>query len=274
MNALWVWVLIAWLVVPAYSNDPFEIQVVDGETGRGVPLIPAGHPLVHSDDGKSFVYFAQPYPNVRVLANADSLGDLSQYETYTYLKKGSRDDSAEVERDENGKLVYDWKTDTTSLTPKLEKQLLNERLIKPAEALLQTKDIATGKTVMLHGGSAYWNDYRKRWIMIAVESFGTSMLGEVWFSESDSLTGPWRWLAKSQRTTSTVFTIRNSIPCLTAIRAERSSLKEPIPTCFRQPGSHTTLQLQSSHVQVGSGGPAFETGKPQRRIKHKKFVNQ
>jgi hypothetical protein len=155
------------------------------------PLFPGGHPLVHRDNGQSYIYFAQPYPLVRVLANAASLQDLSQYETYTYLKKGSREDSAKVQRDGAGKLVYGWRTDTTPLTPKLEKQLMDKSLIDPAEAFLKTKDIETGKPVMLHGGSVYWNDYRKRWIMIAVESFGTSLLGEVWFSESDSLKGPW-----------------------------------------------------------------------------------
>lgn len=155
------------------------------------PLFPGGHPLTHTDEDRSFVYFAQPYPLVRVPENVLSFEDLSQYETYTYLKKGSHEDSAQVQRDQSGKLVYDWKPDTVPLTPKLEKRLLEENAIKPSEALLQTKDIETGKPVMLHGGSVYWNDYRKRWIMIALESFGTSLLGEIWYAESDSLTGPW-----------------------------------------------------------------------------------
>ncbi len=155
------------------------------------PLFPAGHPVVHDDGGQSYVYFAQPYPLVRVAASAGSLGDLTQYETYTYLEQGSREDSTRIQRDETGKPVYGWKTDTIPLTPKLEKQLLDNLAIKPAEALLQTRDIESGRSVMLHGGSVYWNDYRQCWIMIALESHGTSPLGEIWYSESDSLTGPW-----------------------------------------------------------------------------------
>ena len=37
----------------------------------------------------------------------------------------------------------------------------------------------------------YWNDYRRQWVMIAVETGGTSFLGEVWYAEADALTGPW-----------------------------------------------------------------------------------
>ena len=37
--------------------------------------------------------------------------------------------------------------------------------------------------------AAYWNEYRKKWIMIGVQSFGNpSILGEFWFSESDKST--------------------------------------------------------------------------------------
>jgi len=48
-----------------------------------------------------------------------------------------------------------------------------------------------GKPVTMHSGSVYWNDYRQRWIAIGVQSFGTSLLGEVWFAEAEELTGPW-----------------------------------------------------------------------------------
>lgn len=51
--------------------------------------------------------------------------------------------------------------------------------------------------VVAHGGSTYWNPYRSRWAMIAVESFGsTSSLGEVWYSEADTPVGPWVYAKK------------------------------------------------------------------------------
>ena len=51
--------------------------------------------------------------------------------------------------------------------------------------------------MLAHGGSVYWNAYRGRWVMIAVESFGsTSFLGEVWYAEADTPLGPWVYARK------------------------------------------------------------------------------
>ena len=47
-----------------------------------------------------------------------------------------------------------------------------------------------------HGGSVYWNEYRKRWIMIVGQAGGTSYLGEIWYAESPALEGPWRQAKK------------------------------------------------------------------------------
>jgi len=41
-----------------------------------------------------------------------------------------------------------------------------------------------------------WNGYRQKWVMIAVQIGGTSMLGEVWYSEADRPEGPWPWARK------------------------------------------------------------------------------
>ena len=50
---------------------------------------------------------------------------------------------------------------------------------------------------MAHGGSVYWNGYRNRWVMITVESYGsTSMLGEIWYAEADTPLGPWVYARK------------------------------------------------------------------------------
>jgi hypothetical protein len=155
------------------------------------PLLPGGHPLIHPDGEQSYVYFATPYPTVRVRANANALKDPAQYQTYTYLKPGSRKDDVQVERDSRGQLVYGWKRDTIPLTQQMETKLVAANKIQDTDGLFQTKDVETGKPIQLHNGSVYWNPYRQRWIMIAVERLGHSMLGEVWFLESDSLTGPW-----------------------------------------------------------------------------------
>lgn len=53
------------------------------------------------------------------------------------------------------------------------------------------RDAATGKPVALHGGTVRWNKHRQKWIALGVQIGGTSMLGEVWYSEADAPTGPW-----------------------------------------------------------------------------------
>ena len=47
------------------------------------------------------------------------------------------------------------------------------------------------RPILMHRGSVNWNDHRGRWIMIGVESLGSSALGEVWYAEAERLTGPW-----------------------------------------------------------------------------------
>jgi hypothetical protein len=61
----------------------------------------------------------------------------------------------------------------------------------------QLRDRDTGKPVQAHGGSVYWNAYRKRWVMIVVQSPGSSsFLGEVWYAEADTPVGPWAYAVK------------------------------------------------------------------------------
>jgi len=56
--------------------------------------------------------------------------------------------------------------------------------------------VDSGETVLAHSGSVYWNAYRRRWVMIAVQVFGSSVLGEVWYAESDTPLGPWVFARK------------------------------------------------------------------------------
>jgi hypothetical protein len=58
------------------------------------------------------------------------------------------------------------------------------------------QDADTGKAVQAHAGSVYWNEYRHRWVLIAVQTYGTSFLGEVWYAEADTPLGPWVYARK------------------------------------------------------------------------------
>jgi len=158
---------------------------------EGAPVYPGGHPVQHRDADEDFVYFPEPLPYLRVRADCDALADLSQYEAYTCFKAGSREGSFELERAADGSLQYGWRRDTLPLTEKLQQQLVNDGRLKPEEGLFRLQDADTGKHVVVHSSSVYWNDFRQRWVMIALETFGTSALGEVWYTEAERLEGPW-----------------------------------------------------------------------------------
>lgn len=43
-----------------------------------------------------------------------------------------------------------------------------------------------------HSGSIAWNEFRKRWVTVFMQSFGKpSVFGEIWYAEADAPTGPW-----------------------------------------------------------------------------------
>jgi hypothetical protein len=155
------------------------------------PLFPSGHPFKHTSGGKKYVYFFL----TRVRSTIKDFVDVSKYQTYSCFKKGSREDSIQFDRI-NGRLRYRWKTDTVPLTPDLERKLIDSGRMELEEGRCHMRDVATGKWVMIHTGSVFWNEHRERWILIATERKkvrGTEFLnlGRVWYSEADKPTGPW-----------------------------------------------------------------------------------
>src|SRR5262249_13158260 len=146
---------------------------------KDAPIHPGGHPFHNSAGGVEYVYFANPYPLTRVRADAEHLKRLGDYEAFTCLEPSSRLDKPRLERGDDGKLRWNWKKNTPPLGPHEQAQLVREGRLKEEEGLLQLRDADTGKAVEAHRGSVYWNNYRRRWVMIAVQFFGTSPLGEV-----------------------------------------------------------------------------------------------
>ena len=70
--------------------------------------------------------------------------------------------------------------------------LIKSGQLKADEAWINTVDVASGKPILLHRGSVRWNAFRKRWVMIATQQFGSaSVLGEVYYAEADQPHGPW-----------------------------------------------------------------------------------
>jgi hypothetical protein len=112
------------------------------------------------------------------------------YEAFSCFANGTN--TARLNRDAAGQLVYRWTKKAPPVTPALEAELLREGLIQPEEARFSPLDVESGKPILIHSGTVSYNPWRHRWIMIAVEQFGSSMLGEIWYSEADTPTGPWR----------------------------------------------------------------------------------
>jgi hypothetical protein len=148
--------------------------------------------------GKRYLYFAMPFPAVRVLDTWEDATEPSHYEAYTCLVQGARYEGAatRLDRDPSGRLRYGWKRDTSPVGRVELEELVAAGRIRPAEACWQLRDVETEKPFKGHSGSVHWNAHRGRWVMIVEEAGGTSPLGELWFCEADTPTGPWVYARK------------------------------------------------------------------------------
>ncbi|MCA9102527.1 MAG: hypothetical protein KDA63_15300 [Planctomycetales bacterium] len=155
------------------------------------PIVPTGHPFHYDLDGKSYVYFGRDYPLMRVEAAAPALLDPGRYEAYTYFRTGSSRDDFELARDATGRLEWAWRPATIPPDEKLEGELLATGKLAAGEAYFVLSDVETGKHVAVHSSSVAYDEYLGRWVMIALQAFGTSPLGEVWFATADQPVGPW-----------------------------------------------------------------------------------
>jgi hypothetical protein len=175
------------------DTDTFEkLKVVP----LNAPIHPAGHPFrLRSGEGIDYVYFTAPYPSLRVRADRESYVDLASYEAYTCLKRDTHSSGTDtvLDRDAAGKLVWAWKKNTPPINPQHQQELIAAGKMKYDETpfCLQDADNPAAPAILLNSCSCFWNDYRKKYIMIASQVGGTTMLGEVWYAESDRPEGPW-----------------------------------------------------------------------------------
>ncbi|RYX82727.1 hypothetical protein EON83_18080 [bacterium] len=167
------------------------------------PLTPDGQPLRITIKGVPYLYFQSPsleaVPLVRVQADKAHVLDPLAYEAFTPLKEGTQQvgDTQAFERDAAGRLVYGWKRNTAIVGFGERDKAIKANSLKAEESSIQLRDIETGMPIQSHGGSVYWNPYRKRWVMISGQAFGTpSYLGELWFAEADTPIGPWVYARK------------------------------------------------------------------------------
>lgn len=154
-------------------------------------LHPAGHPLRVTDNGTDYIYFAQPFPYTRVPATIVAFLDPTQYEVYTCLETNDSPQSPRVLRADDGRPEYAWRSGGEPLSLTLAKELIGQGKMTVEESPFLLRERDTGKAIQAHSGSVAWNNYRQRWVMIVLEMWGKSMLGEIWYAESETPTGPW-----------------------------------------------------------------------------------
>ena len=170
----------------AVFDDDKRQFVHAADVDMAAPTFPSGHAFRHTDDGVEYVYFGNPFPLTRVRARGDDFLRVGEYENYTPLLDPNR-----VDRDPEGRTRYAWRKNLPLVGPREEAKLLAAGQIKSGEIRRALRARDSGNSIVPHAGSVCWNEYRRRWVMIFVETGGTSLLGEVWYAEADSPTGPW-----------------------------------------------------------------------------------
>ena len=96
------------------------------------------------------------------------------------------------------KNAYRWHRDAPPTTQAEEQKLIDAGKLKAADARYQITD-TNGRIVTVHNSAVNFNEFRKKWVMIASEmgrKDSPSLLGEVWYAEADAVTGPWRKAVK------------------------------------------------------------------------------
>jgi hypothetical protein len=156
--------------------------------------LPVGHPVWATSDGVDYFYFGFVFPNQRVKADLRSVADFASYESYTCLAPGTSfsGERSQIQQNADGSANWSWKKNAEPLSPGQIMELFKLGKLKTTELRYLPTDADGGKPVVLQGGSATYNAYRRKWVEIAVQEHGdSSFLGEVWYSEADHPEGPW-----------------------------------------------------------------------------------
>lgn len=202
-----------------YTGDPGTPEYVSGPDRQAAPGTAGAAASAGAGAAQPpYVYIGDPFPVLRVPATAEALADLAQYESWTPLLPGATvdpDDAAAAALDRTGPggaLRYAWRKGSRPLSADDVAQLLSARAVNWNELSVRVRD-ATNRTcsrVYLHGGSLHYNAYRRKWVAIATQGWGSldndsddgmddataSNLGEVWYSEAGAPEGPWVYAVK------------------------------------------------------------------------------
>ena len=187
------------LVVFNDSTQSFEPLLRTGPDLLPYPNF--GHAVGVNVDGQEYYYFATQFPlavRMRVKAQWDCVIDPNRYEVLTSLQAGRSAEERQQRLDLAGAdRPYCWVGFGDLTGDEASAKASVSKALKAEKQNVHLYDIESGKQVAPHGGSVYFNTYRRRWVMIFVQQFGeSSFLGEVWYAEADSPVGPWAYARK------------------------------------------------------------------------------
>ena len=153
---------------------------------------PAGHPISISKDGENWLLFGSPNPNVRVRATLKDVLNPASYEAFTCFKPGKNAKNSNPATDPKGVPMWRWQKETPPTDSPAEMKWIKDGILKPEHARFSPADAAhPADRIQLHNGTVRWNEYRRKWVLIACQVMGKpSFLGEIWYSEADEPTGP------------------------------------------------------------------------------------
>jgi hypothetical protein len=187
------------LVVFNDATNSFEPVIRSGPDF--LPFHNSGHAIGVNVDGQEYYYFATQFPlavRMRVRAEWDHIFDPNRYEVLTSLgpEKSNGKDAQRLDSG-NGDKAYRWVRAGELIDNEIFTKASAIKALRKEKQDVYLYDIESGNKISPHGGSVYFNGYRRRWIMVTVQQFGEpSYLGEVWYAEADSPVGPWAYTRK------------------------------------------------------------------------------
>jgi hypothetical protein len=194
---------------------------------------PHGHPLVVEHAGQRYFYFGSPHPNVRVKADLESVLDPGEYEALTCLNE-----SGSVLFNSEAQPVWRWQKELKPVSSAMEYDWVQAGTLKVEDALFCPRDVDHPEDLIkLHRGTVHWNQYRQKYIMLAGQLEGkSSMLGEIWFSESAAPEGPFKQAKK-------------------VVTHNKQTFYNPCHHVFLDAGLGRTIYFEGTYTHDFSGNP-------------------
>jgi hypothetical protein len=151
---------------------------------------PDSHPVIVEYDGRKWLSWGDGGFNVRVSPTYEDVLDPANYEAFTCADGDSKD--SKPVRDVEGAPVWSWSKSLRPVNATRESEWVKSGAMKPEECRYFAADVAhPDRRSILQNGTVRWNKHRHRWVLIGLESYGEpSFLGEVWYAEANSPTGP------------------------------------------------------------------------------------